>query len=205
MQHFIYKTTCLVTNKFYIGMHSTSRKNDTYLGSGNVLRSSIKKHGRENHRREILVYAPTREELRRLEESIVTRDLLLEPLCMNLALGGCGSGVGRKVTEKTRKIFSEQRKGWAHMDPEVRERHRIELSAKQSSRVGDKHPTALTWKVMSPDGEITVTKNFVGFCDEHGLAYSAFRNKRTSGNRDPITKGLSKGWSLLSVESSRTR
>jgi hypothetical protein len=31
--HFIYKTTCLITNKYYIGMHSTDDLEDGYVGS----------------------------------------------------------------------------------------------------------------------------------------------------------------------------
>ena len=35
--HYIYKTTCNVTGKYYIGMHSTSNLNDGYIGSGRRL------------------------------------------------------------------------------------------------------------------------------------------------------------------------
>ena len=30
--HYIYKTTCVITNKYYIGMHSAVKLNDGYLG-----------------------------------------------------------------------------------------------------------------------------------------------------------------------------
>jgi hypothetical protein len=43
--HFIYKTTNLLNNKFYIGMHSTSNLKDGYLGSGTHLRYAIRKYG----------------------------------------------------------------------------------------------------------------------------------------------------------------
>jgi hypothetical protein len=54
--HYIYKTTCQVTDKFYVGMHSTNNLEDGYLGSGKILGYSIAKHGRENHKREILEF-----------------------------------------------------------------------------------------------------------------------------------------------------
>lgn len=43
--HFTYRTTCLVTGKWYVGMHSTANINDGYLGSGKILLRSVKKYG----------------------------------------------------------------------------------------------------------------------------------------------------------------
>ena len=69
--HFIYKTTNLLSGKYYIGMHSTDNLDDGYLGSGRRLRYSINKYGKENHHREILEYCKTREELKSRETEIV--------------------------------------------------------------------------------------------------------------------------------------
>ena len=46
--HYIYKTTCNITGRWYVGMHSTSNENDGYMGSGKRLRYSIRKYGKEN-------------------------------------------------------------------------------------------------------------------------------------------------------------
>lgn len=88
--HYIYKTTCNVTGKYYIGMHSTSNLEDGYIGSGQRLWKSIKKHGRENHSTEILEWLPDRSSLKLREKEIVNEELLTDPMCMNLALGGEG-------------------------------------------------------------------------------------------------------------------
>jgi hypothetical protein len=88
--HYIYKTTNLINNKYYIGMHSTDNINDGYLGSGKRLWFSINYHGKENHKFEILEYCKNRKELRRREEEIVNEELLNEELCMNLKTGGDG-------------------------------------------------------------------------------------------------------------------
>ena len=88
--HFIYRTTCLVTGRFYIGMHSTDNVDDGYLGSGKILKRSIRKHGAENHKREILDHAESYDDLKELEKLFVTNDLLEHPLCMNIKLGGDG-------------------------------------------------------------------------------------------------------------------
>lgn len=99
--HFIYKTTNKINNRYYLGMHSTDDVDDGYLGSGLLITRSIKKYGVDNHLREILAFAKDRDELVKLEESIVTESLLTDNLCMNLRLGGQGgwdyinkSGIG---------------------------------------------------------------------------------------------------------------
>jgi hypothetical protein len=88
--HYIYRTTCSVNGKYYIGMHSTDNMEDGYLGSGKRLWNSINYHGRENHTKEILEFCDTREELKKREEEIVNEQLLTEDLCMNLKIGGEG-------------------------------------------------------------------------------------------------------------------
>ena len=97
--HYIYKTTCNVTGKYYVGMHSAYNLDDGYMGSGKRLRYSIRKYGVENHTKEILEFLPTREELVFREREIVTKELISEDLCLNLALGGEG-GHGSKFLSK---------------------------------------------------------------------------------------------------------
>jgi hypothetical protein len=93
--HYIYKTTCLVTNRYYIGMHSTCNLNDGYLGSGKRLRYSIRKYGIEYHKKEILEFFENRKLLIEAEKKYVTADLIHDSLCMNLKNGGTG-GISNK-------------------------------------------------------------------------------------------------------------
>lgn len=88
--HYIYKTTCIITNKFYIGMHSTDNLEDGYIGSGKRLWYSINKHGKENHVCQILEFLPDRNSLKVRENEIVNQEMLGEELCMNLRVGGEG-------------------------------------------------------------------------------------------------------------------
>jgi len=88
--HYIYKTVCNITGKYYIGMHSTSNLEDGYLGSGKVLKRSLNKYGKENHSIEILEWLPDRSSLKLREKEIVNDSLLKESLCMNLKIGGEG-------------------------------------------------------------------------------------------------------------------
>jgi hypothetical protein len=86
--HYIYKTTCNVTEKYYLGMHSTDKLDDGYLGSGRRLKYSINKYGKNNHTKEILEYSNNREELRLREAEIVTLDEISKENCLNLNIGG---------------------------------------------------------------------------------------------------------------------
>ena len=88
--HFIYKTICETTGKYYWGMHSTNNLNDGYIGSGKRLRYSINKHGKENHKREIIEFFKTREELGKREIEIVNLNEIIKKDCMNLRVGGLG-------------------------------------------------------------------------------------------------------------------
>lgn len=88
--HYIYKITCTINDKYYIGMHSTFDLEDGYMGSGKRIKNSIKKHGLENHVKEILEYLPNRSSLKEREKELVNEELLNDSLCMNLQLGGVG-------------------------------------------------------------------------------------------------------------------
>jgi len=90
--HFIYKTTNLLSGRYYIGMHSTDNMEDGYLGSGNRIRLAIRKHGKENFKREILEFVDTRQLLGEREREIVNLDEIAKEECMNLVVGGEAGG-----------------------------------------------------------------------------------------------------------------
>ena len=59
--HYIYKITCLKNNRYYIGMHSTDNLEDGYMGGGKRIKNSVKKHGKDAHRKEILEFFESRD------------------------------------------------------------------------------------------------------------------------------------------------
>jgi hypothetical protein len=81
-------------------MHSTSNLEDGYKGSGVKLGRSLNKYGNENHTFEILEFLDDRESLKKREAEIVNEELIQDPLCMNLSLGGYG-GPGSKFLSKS--------------------------------------------------------------------------------------------------------
>lgn len=90
--NYIYKTTNLKNGKFYVGMHSTDNLNDGYLGSGTILRRSIRRNGKENFNIEYLEFFDSRVDLANREKQLVNEDLLKDPMCINLKNGGIGGG-----------------------------------------------------------------------------------------------------------------
>ena len=113
--HFIYKTTNLLSGKYYIGMHSTYNLNDGYMGSGNRLRRSLKKHGKENHVVEILEFCLSLDELKKREEEIV-----------NLRVGGTGGFTSEQQkinalkSHKKQKHLRETNKEWKEKNIEAK-------------------------------------------------------------------------------------
>ena len=124
--HYIYKTTCNVTGRYYVGMHSAYNLEDGYMGSGKRLRYSIRKHGIENHTKEILEFLPTREDLVLREIEIVTKELISEDLCMNLREGGTGGFSSEQ--QKLNAIKSNQKQKLLRQDSEW-----VEKKAKKQS------------------------------------------------------------------------
>jgi hypothetical protein len=134
--HYIYKTTCNVTGRWYIGMHSTSNLEDGYMGSGTVLRRSIRKYGVENHTREILEFLPTREELVLREREIVNKELVYDTMCMNLKEGGYGGFSSEE--QKLNAIKSNKKQKLLREDPEwvARKANRMSVTNKKQYEEG---------------------------------------------------------------------
>jgi hypothetical protein len=106
--NFIYKTTNLTNGEFYIGMHATNNLNDGYLGSGYRLKSSIRKHGKENFEIEYLEFFENYGDLRDSERKLVNEELLKDPNCINLVFGGGGGFISPKGAKKGGVVAGEK-------------------------------------------------------------------------------------------------
>jgi hypothetical protein len=90
--HFTYKVTCTTTNKWYLGVHSTNVVDDGYFGSGKIVSASLRKHGVQNHTREIIEFYSSRAEALAAEKELITEEMIRSRVCMNLVPGGGGNG-----------------------------------------------------------------------------------------------------------------
>lgn len=101
MKYSIYKTTNKITNKIYIGFHTTDDKNilsektesggifnDGYLGSGKLIKRAIAKYGPENFYQELIGLYDTEEEAKSVEKSMVDLDFVSREDTYNLSIGG---------------------------------------------------------------------------------------------------------------------
>lgn len=126
LPYFFYKTTNLVNENYYFGVHKGSGE---YLGSGTVLKRAVKKYGKENFKLEILKRFKTGEVAYRYEKKIVTPELISDPKCYNLVPGGQGgwkfSQQGRKITPETRAKISKTLSGRS-----LTSEHRTNISVK---------------------------------------------------------------------------
>lgn len=111
MHYIVYKTTNLINNKFYIGVHKTKNLNDKYLGSGEYLLNAIKKYGVKNFKREILFELNNEEETFNKEKEIITEEFIKnnKGKIYNLKAGGYG-GSGFRNRKHSKKSIDKMRK-----------------------------------------------------------------------------------------------
>jgi hypothetical protein len=115
--HFTYKVTNTKNDEYYFGMHSTQNLNDGYLGSGNRIKRSIKKHGKEFFNLEILSFFETRKLLIEAEKKLIILEILNDPLCLNLTLGGQGGNThewSKESREKSSKKLKNRINNWGN-------------------------------------------------------------------------------------------
>jgi hypothetical protein len=88
--HIVYQTTNLITNKIYIGAHSTDDLTDDYYGSGTNIARAIEKYGRSSFKKDVLYIFETPEEMFAKEKEMVTPDFLKRSDVYNIVEGGYG-------------------------------------------------------------------------------------------------------------------
>ena len=125
MIYYMYEIRNNTNGKIYVGVHSARDVNNTYMGSGKVIKQAIKKHGIENFTKTILEIFSSKEEMYAREKEIVNDEFLLREDVYNLRLGGQGgfdyinsSGIhkfkNKQHTTETKEKIAKSRTGKIH-------------------------------------------------------------------------------------------
>lgn len=112
--HYVYIITNKINHKFYIGKHSTNNLDDGYMGSGIAVSKAIQKYGLENFSKRILCFCDSSDDALKVEEFLVTENLIKREDCYNANIGGKGGSIKGKhwnLSNETKKRISEALKG----------------------------------------------------------------------------------------------
>jgi len=117
---YIYLTTNLINNRKYIGKRQSSTFDESYKGSGKILKQAILKEGWDNFSCEVLEWCSTVEELNQKEKYYIELyDAVNSNEFYNIACGGTGGNTGvdyayiatlNRQTEETRRKRGESLK-----------------------------------------------------------------------------------------------
>lgn len=111
MKYTIYKITNKIDGKIYIGKHQTSDVNDTYMGSGKLLKRAQRKYGIENFIKEILHIFDTEAEMNAREAELVTEEFCIREDTYNICVGGKGGfGYINSITRNNPNSEMESRR-----------------------------------------------------------------------------------------------
>ena len=198
--HFLYKTTNLLSGRYYIGMHSTDDLDDGYLGSGNRLRKAINKHGKENFIREILEFCESRIELSLRESEVVNLDEIAKEDCMNLVVGGNGfmldehhyncsklGGLAHANRMKKDGVYANKVKKTA--SDNFKKAHK-EGKIKYNTFTGKKHSEETKKKMSESLKKVSSGKNN----SQYGTCWITKNGENKKINKKELDAYISQGW-----------
>lgn len=203
-QYYIYMTTNNTNNKKYIGKHY-GELDDSYIGSGTLLKRAIKKYGIENFTKEILFISKNDEENCKMEKYFIDLyDAVQNPYFYNIADGGQGgyttkgytdeekrltaekrsksllgknnSNHGRKRTEQERALLSKiSREYWTEENKLKRSK---EISGKGNPMYGKKHSQESKDKISKAKRESSANKIKISMYDNNNILIKTFNSKK---------------------------
>lgn len=131
---YIYKITNNINGKIYVGKHISNSLTDSYYGSGIAIKKAIKKYGKENFTKEVLLICEDEDHQNKMEIFYIDKFNSLKK-GYNMTKGGEGK-LGHKMSEKSKKKSSNSIKIFYKNNPERRKK----ISDFAKTRVGDKNP-----------------------------------------------------------------
>lgn len=168
MVWYIYKTTCIINGKIYVGKHCTKKDSvdRAYLGSGKLLWLAINKYGKENFVQEIIEFNSSEEENCLREQFWISKLKSQDRnIGYNISPGGEGGISG--FNRETNKWFALER--WSKL---TKEEHRARVEKMQKA-------------AQSLESKKKISE-----------ASKAFHRNMTDEERKIYSKACSDGWSL---------
>lgn len=155
----VYRVTNLANGKFYVGVHKTSDPNDTYMGSGRAIKAAIKKHGRQNFRKEVMFVFETSLEAYAKEVEL-TADFA-QVSNYNMRRGGVGGFTRENALKGANSVPKEASKRGG------RRAHQLRLgfhsfTTEQLSESGRKGGAAHKGRVKSPEHREKLRQSLLG-------------------------------------------
>lgn len=109
MYGYIYLTTNLINNRMYIGKKQSSEYDETYYGSGKIVRQAIEKYGIENFTNIIIDTAESLDELNEKEKFYIKEYYnIYGDLMYNIASGGNGGNTLLHKSDKEKQEFIDK-------------------------------------------------------------------------------------------------
>jgi len=136
--YYIYKITNKINNNIYIGYHQTNDLNDGYMGSGLLIKKSIKKHGIINFSKEIMEFFVDSDSMRAREQELVSFSFIAREDTYNLIIGGGGQGrstvlgklhITNGISNKMINKSSSIPEGW-HLGRTVHKKYEFKMGKK---------------------------------------------------------------------------
>lgn len=188
MYHFVYRTENIITGEFYIGKHSTSNKNDNYLGSGIRLKNSIKKHGKNSFYRYIIKEFDSETKAYDFEEMFL-KEHIDDEKCLNLTSGGRGiqehykSKVRRKRDQlgKNNPMYGRTGILSPNYGKKLSDEHKNKISNNSplKGKTGKKHNRSKQYRVYFQDNSIQDIESMNSFCNSKGYCRVALHHMLT--------------------------
>ena len=76
---------------------------------------------------------------------------------------------------------------------------RLAQSEKAKARTGRDASRSKTWSLETPLKTLKLVSGCREFCEQNGLSYSSLKAKARAQDTRPVSRGPSKGWSVLAV------